>query len=95
MGFQETFKALSDPTRRDILSLLRSGPLTAGEIASRFSITGASVSHHLSVLRSAGLITDERRGRNIYYELDMSVIDEILGWIYQLKGGNSNELPLL
>ena len=80
MGFQETFKALSDPTRREILRLLRDGAKTAGEIGSQFDMTGATISHHLSVLREAGLISDDRRGKYIYYELNMSVFSEVLGW---------------
>ena len=86
MGFQETFKALSDPTRREILHLLRDGAKTAGEIGGHFDMTGATVSHHLSVLRQAGLISDDRRGKYIYYELNLSVLDEITGWIAGLKG---------
>lgn len=86
MGFQETFKALSDPTRREILRLLRDGAKTAGEICARFDMTGATISHHLSVLREAGLISDDRRGKYIYYELNLSVLDEIAGWIAGLKG---------
>ena len=87
MGFQETFRALADPTRREILRILRDGAKRAGEIGSHFAMTGATVSHHLSVLREAGLITDEKRGKHIYYELNLSVLDEITGWIAGLKGG--------
>ena len=86
MGFQETFKALSDPTRREILRLLRDRAKTAGEICAHFDMTGATISHHLSVLREAGLISDDRRGKYIYYELNLSVLDEITGWIAGLKG---------
>lgn len=86
MAFQETFKALSDPTRRAILDLLKGGAKTAGEIGSQFDMTGATVSHHLSVLREAGLISDQRRGKYIYYELNLSILDEITGWIAGLKG---------
>ena len=86
MGFQESFKALGDPTRREILRLLRDGAKTAGEIGGHFDMTGATVSHHLSVLRQAGLISDDRRGKYIYYELNLSVLDEITGWIAGLKG---------
>ena len=86
MGFQQTFKALSDPTRREILQLLRDGGLTAGEIAARFDTSAATISHHLSILRDAGLVIDEKRGKYIYYELNMSVVDEILGWLSALKG---------
>ena len=86
MGFQDTFKALSDPTRREILRLLRDGAKTAGEIGGHFDMTGATISHHLAVLREAGLITDDKRGKYIYYELNLSVLDEITGWIAGLKG---------
>ena len=86
MAFQETFKALSDPTRRAILDLLKEGAKTAGEIGGHFDMTGATVSHHLSVLKEAGLISDERRGTYIYYELNLSILDEITGWIAGLKG---------
>ena len=91
MGFQETFKALSDPTRREILHILREGAKTAGEIGDHFPMTGATVSHHLSVLRDAGLISDDKRGKYIYYELNLSVLDEITGWIAGLKGERSDE----
>lgn len=86
MSFQTTFKALSDPTRREILSLLKKGAMTAGEISAKFEITGASISHHLAVLRDSGLITDDRRGKYIYYELNMTVLDELLGWAADLRG---------
>ena len=91
MGFQQTFKALSDPIRRDILALLRAGPMAAGEIAAHFPVSGATVSHHLSILRDAGLVLDDKQGKYIYYELNMSVVDEILEWITALKGGETNE----
>ncbi len=77
MGFQQTFKALSDPTRREILQLLKDKPLTAGEIAAQFDTSAATISHHLSILRDAGLVSDEKRGKYISYELNMSVVDEI------------------
>ncbi|MBP3312245.1 MAG: autorepressor SdpR family transcription factor [Butyricicoccus sp.] len=89
MGFQQTFKALSDPTRREILQLLKDNGLTAGEIAARFDTSAATISHHLSILRDAGLVSDEKRGKYIYYELNMSVVDEILGWLSALKGGET------
>ena len=91
MGFQETFKAISDPTRRENLHQHRDGAKTAGEIGSQFDMTGATISHHLSVLREAGLISDDRRGKYIYYELNLSVLDEITGWIAGLKGDRSDE----
>ena len=79
-------RALSDPTRRDILLLLRSGRLSAGEIAEHFEITGAAISRHLSVLRDADLVRDRRDGKFIYYELNASVLEEIMLWIANLKG---------
>ena len=91
MSFQETFKALGDPTRRAILDLLKDGAKTAGEIGSHFDMTGATVSHHLSVLKEAGLVSDERRGKNICYELNLSVLDEITGWVAALKGAKRDE----
>lgn len=91
LGFQETFKALSDNTRREILNLLKDGALTAGEIGAHFEMTGATISHHLSLLKEAGLISDDRRGKYIYYELNMSVLDEIMGWVAALKGGKEDE----
>ena len=86
MGFQETFKALSDPTRREIINLLKDGKLRAGDIVAHFPSTNATISHHLSILKKADLITDEKKGKYIYYELNASVIDEIIGWITSLKG---------
>ena len=91
MGFQQTFKALSAPTRREILRLLRDGEMSAGDLSSHFSSTGATISHHLSILRDAGLILDEKRGKYIYYELNLSVLDEILEWISSLKGEQTDE----
>ena len=91
MSFQQTFKALSDPTRRAILDMLKDGAKTAGDIGAKFDMTGATVSHHLSVLRDAGLVSDDRRGKFIYYELNLSVLDEITGWVAGLKGGSSDE----
>ena len=89
MGLQETFKAVGDPTRREILDILKSGQKTAGEIGEHFEATGATISHHLSVLKQAGLISDEKKGKYIYYELNMSVFQEILSWITGLTGGNA------
>lgn len=91
MGFQQSFKALSDSTRREILTLLKDGALTAGEIGSHFDMTGATISHHLSILKDADLISDDRRGKYIYYELNMSVLDEITSWVAGLKGDINHE----
>ena len=91
MGLQDTLKALSDPTRREILSILKKGRLSAGEIVDRFSVSGAAVSRHLSILKEAELIRDEREGKFIYYELNASVLEEIMLWITDLKGENNND----
>ena len=86
MGVQNTLKALSDPIRRQILELLKSGSLPAGEIAGKFPVSGAAVSKHLSVLKEADLIRDTREGKFIYYELNTSVLEEVLLWMKALKG---------
>ena len=86
MGFQNTMKALSDPIRREILDLLKSGRLSAGEIAEKFPVSGAAVSKHLSVLKEADLIRDAREGKFIFYELNTSVLEEVMLWLAQLKG---------
>ncbi|MDF2948276.1 MAG: transcriptional regulator, ArsR family [Sedimentibacter sp.] len=85
MGFQESFKALSDPTRRQIIELLKKQKMTAGEIVEQFQMTGASISHHLSIMKNAGLVTDDKQGKYIYYELNLSVLEEILAWLASLK----------
>ena len=86
MSLQNTLKALSDPIRREILNLLKSGRLSAGEITEHFSVTGAAISRHLSVLKEADLIRDTREGKFIFYELNASVLEEIMLWITDLKG---------
>ena len=86
MGIQATLKALSDPSRREILSLLKAGRLSAGEIAEKFPVSGAAVSKHLSVLKDADLIRDTRVGKFIYYELNASVLEEVMLWLTSLKG---------
>jgi len=91
LGLQETLKALADPVRREILKLLRKGRLSAGEITEHFDITGAAISRHLSVLRDADLIRDKREGKFIFYELNASVLEEIMMWIADLKGGNGDD----
>ena len=85
MGFQESFKALSDPTRREIISLLKGGKMSAGDIVEQFDMTGATVSHHLTILKSAGLVRDEKKGKYIYYELNLSVVEEIMTWLSGLS----------
>lgn len=86
MGLQRTLKALSDPIRREILNLLKCGRLSAGEICQHFQVTDASISRHLSVLRDADLVRDTREGKFIYYDLNASVLEEIMLWITDLKG---------
>lgn len=86
MGLQQTLKALADPTRREILNLLKKGKLSAGEITDHFDITAAAISRHLSVLKEADLIEDSREGKYIFYELNASVLEEILLWITELRG---------
>ena len=86
MGLQQTLKALADPTRREILNLLKSGTKSAGQIVDHFDITAAAISRHLSVLKEADLIDDNREGKYIYYTLNASVLEEIMLWITDLKG---------
>ena len=86
MSIQQTMKALSDPIRREILGLLKTGRLSAGEISENFPVSGAAVSKPLSVLREADLIRDTRDGKFIYYELNASVLEEVMLWLTSLKG---------
>lgn len=86
MGMNETLKAISDPVRRDILNLLKTGKKSAGEIGEHFQLTGATVSYHLSKLKSADLIAEEKYKNFIYYQLNTSVFEEVLTWIYALGG---------
>lgn len=86
MALQQTLKALADPTRREILNLLKGGRLSAGEISEHFDITAAAISRHLSVLKEADLISDTREGKFIYYTLNTSVLEETLLWLTDLKG---------
>ena len=86
MGLQETMRALADPTRREILNLLKDSRLSAGEITEHFPVTAAAVSRHLSVLKEADLIRDRREGKYIYYEMNASVLEEILLFVSDLKG---------
>jgi ArsR family transcriptional regulator len=79
------FKALNDPTRREILELLKDKDLTAGEIADKFSISKPSISHHLDLLRQAGLVVSVKEGQFIYYSLNTTVMDEMLKWIMNLQ----------
>ena len=86
MGLQATLRALADPIRREILNLLKDGRLSAGEITEHFDVTAASISRHLSVLKEADLIRDQRQGKFIYYDINTSVLEETLLWIKDLKG---------
>ena len=86
MAMQNTLRALADPIRREILNMLKGGRLSAGEIADHFQVTGASVSRHLSVLKEADLIRDTREGKFIFYELNTSVLEEVMLWLTGLKG---------
>ena len=86
MGIQQTMKALSDPIRREILALLRNGRLSAGGLAEQFPVSGAAICEHLSVLKEADLIRDAREGKFIFYELNASVLEEVMLWLSSLKG---------
>ena len=91
MGFAETFKALSDPIRREILTLLKNGRLSAGEIGSHFEMAGATISYHLSILKKAGLIFESKEKNYIYYTLNTSVVEEVMLWLSELKGDVSHD----
>lgn len=88
---QQTLRALADPVRREILNMLKIRRMSAGEIGNHFSITSAAISRHLSVLREADLITDHREGKFIFYELNASVLKEIMLWLAELKGVDSDD----
>ncbi len=79
------FKALNDPTRRDIIEMLKKRDLTAGEIADHFQISKPSISHHLDLLKQAGLVEAEKQGQFIYYSMNTTVVDELIQWVLQLK----------
>lgn len=91
MSFAETFKALSDPVRREILQLLKNGKMSAGEIGSHFDMTGATISYHLSVLKKADLVWETKVKNYVFYELNTTVVEEVLLWLTELKGGNEND----
>ena len=91
MSFADTFKALSDPVRRDILQMLKQGRLSAGEISGHFAMTNATISYHLSILKKADLVFETREGTYIYYELNASVLEEIMLWLSDLKGEQAYE----
>ncbi|MBR2503727.1 MAG: winged helix-turn-helix transcriptional regulator [Oscillospiraceae bacterium] len=89
---QDTLKALSDPTRRKILELLKKGSLSAGEIGDHFEMTGATLSHHLSILKKAGLVDDSKKGTFVYYEINTSVMEDILTWIAGFMEDKKDEI---
>lgn len=91
MGLQETMRALSDPTRRKILEMLKAGKLSAGEISASFPISNAAISKHLSVLRDADLVRDLRSGKNIYYELNTSVLEDVLAFVVGFRRPSESE----
>lgn len=91
MGFAETFKALADTNRREILIMLKNGKMSAGEIASEFDMTNATVSYHLSQLKKAGLIIETKKKNYIYYELNISVFEEIMLWVSQFREDDNDE----
>lgn len=91
MSLQNTLKALSDPIRREILDMLKGGRMAAGDIVAHFEVTGASISRHLSVLKDADLIRDKREGKFIFYELNTSVLEDIMLFISNLKGDSRND----
>ena len=91
MSFTNTFKALSHPVRREILDLLKMGKMSAGEIADQFELTGATISHHLNVLKQADLVVESREKNFIYYELNTSVLEDMMVWLADLKGSKRAE----
>ena len=96
MGMSETLKAISDPVRRKIIEMLKKEKMTAGDIANKFNLTNSTVSYHLSYLKKADLIKEEKYKKYIYYKLNTSVFEEIMVWIYQfgkenMKGVNNDE----
>ena len=90
MSFADTFKAMSDPVRREILMLLRGGRMSAGEIGSHFEMTGATISYHLNILKKAELVFESREKNFVYYDLNTSVVEELMLWLSELKGGNNH-----
>lgn len=91
MGLHDTLKALSDPVRRDILELLKSGRLSAGDIGKHFDLSAATISHHLNQLKKAGLVLETKHKNFIFYELNVTVFEDVLIWVSQFTGGKDNE----
>ena len=92
MSLQKTIKAISDPTRREILKMLKQGRMAAGDIVEKFNMTGAAVSKHLSILKEADLVRDEREGKFIYYELNTSILEDVLCWVTEMQGDDKNDI---
>ena len=90
MGLHDTMRALSDPTRREILQMLKKGAMSAGDLAAKFDMSAAAVSRHLAVLKEAELVRDKREGKFIYYTLNASVLEEILLWVKDLRGDDDH-----
>ena len=90
MGLHDTMRALSDPTRREILQMLKRGTMSAGDLAAKFDMSAAAVSRHLAVLKEAELVRDKRKGKFIYYTLNASVLEEILLWVKDLRGDDDH-----
>lgn len=91
MAFADTFKALSDPVRRDILTMLKNGRMSAGEIGSHFDMTGATVSYHLNILKKADLVFEEKEKNFVYYSLNTSIVEEVMVWLSGLRGNNDEK----
>ena len=91
MAFADTFKALSDPVRRDILTMLKTGRMSAGEIGSHFDMTGATVSYHLNILKKADLVFEEKEKNFVYYSLNTSIVEEVMMWLSGLRGDNDEK----
>ncbi|MCR4902092.1 MAG: autorepressor SdpR family transcription factor [Butyrivibrio sp.] len=91
MAFADTFKALSDPVRRDILTMLKNGRMSAGEIGSHFDMTGATVSYHLNILKKADLVFEEKEKNFVYYSLNTSIVEEVMVWLAELRGDNDEK----
>ncbi len=90
MGLHDTMRALSDPTRREILQMLKRGTMSAGDLAAKFDMSAAAVSRHLAVLKEAELVRDKREGKFIYYTLNATVLEEILLWVKDLRGDDDH-----
>ena len=91
MAFADTFKALSDPVRRDILTMLKKGRMSAGEIGSNFEMTGATVSYHLNILKKADLVFEEKEKNFVYYSLNTSIVEEVMVWLSGLRGDDDEK----